>query len=345
MLATRAKTMTDKGENGASDILSRLSQDEIDLLDDIEQAGFVAPMLATLTHETFSDDAWIYERKLDGERVEAVVHEGRAVLFSRNGNDISASYPEIVDAMSRSAETVTVDGEIVAFEGSRTSFARLQPRIHRSGKESDIKVYYYVFDILRLADKDLQRLPLRRRKAILKSALVFEDPIRYTAHRNREGEAWFKRACEKGWEGLIAKRASSVYVSKRSRDWLKFKCDCRQEFVIAGYTDPHGQREGFGALLLGVYEEQSLHYAGRVGTGFDHEFLLRFAEELEAKQTDEPAFVDPPDDDGVHWVKPEFVGEVAFTEWTDANKLRHPRFIGLRRDKAPNEIVREDKRG
>lgn len=97
--------------------------------------------------------------------------------------------------------------------------------------------------------------------------------------------------------------------------------------------------------MLGVYEEQSLHYAGRVGTGFDHEFLLRFAEELEAKQTDEPAFVDPPDDGGVHWVKPEFVGEVAFTEWTDANKLRHPRFIGLRRDKAPNEIVREDKRG
>lgn len=202
-------------------------------------------------------------------------------------------------------------------------------------------VYYYLFDLLHWEGYDLTELPLRTRKSLLKGLLNFADPIRFTSHRNEAGEAYLKEACGKGWEGLIAKRAGAPYRSQRSRDWLKFKCGRRQELVVVGYTEPSGSRVGFGALLVGYYENQALCYAGRVGTGFDDDFLERFRDQLEGAELEQSPLAAPPREQDVHWVRPRFVAEIGFTEWTDDGKLRHPRFLGLRRDKDPKEVVRE----
>src|SRR5207247_7437058 len=149
--------------------------------------------------------------------------------------------------------------------------------------------------------------------------------------------ACFKEACDKGLEGVIAKRVESVYVSARSRDWLKFKCSSEQEFVIVGYTDPNGARAAFGALLVGYYDGDRLLYAGKVGTGFDTETLARLGRELSALQVERPPVAGEAKGKGVHWVKPKLVAQVAFTEWTRDGKLRHPRFLGIRRDKTPGQ--------
>lgn len=326
--------------------LDKLSEAERRKLREVENGRqFVEPMLATLTHDTFSSDDWIYERKLDGERVLAVSQNERVRLFTRNTIDVSSTYPEIVDGLSETSGDFAVDGEIVAFDGGTTSFARLQKRMHDNSpsekKIREVSVFYYLFDIMRLDAFELCRLPLRTRKSMLKKLITFAGPIRFVSHRNGDGEAWLKEACAKGWEGLIAKRAASSYVSKRSRDWLKFKCDKSQEFVIVGYSDASGSRIGFGSLLLGYYDAEELRYAGRVGTGFDDKFLESFRKKLEAIEQDTSPLTDPPRSGNAHWVTPKFVGEVAFTEWTDNGKLRHPRFLGIRRDKAAKEVVRE----
>jgi len=160
-------------------------------------------------------------------------------------------------------------------------------------------------------------------------------------HRNRDGESYFKEACKKGWEGVIAKRAASEYQHKRSADWLKFKCAEGQELVIGGFTAPKGSRIGFGALLVGYYEDGALHYAGKVGTGFDDEFLAEFRKRLDRLARKTSPFAEQIGEKDVTWVSPELVGEFGFTEWTRSGKLRHPRFLGLRWDKAPEEVVRE----
>jgi ATP-dependent DNA ligase len=166
--------------------------------------------------------------------------------------------------------------------------------------------------------------------------------LRFTAHRETEGEAYYREACRNGWEGIIAKNGNSQYVSKRTRDWLKFKCEQGQEFVVGGYTEPRGTRKGFGALLLGVYRKGRLHYAGKVGTGFDNALLESLAWRLRNIETHACPFADEDiPKRGVHWVKPELVAQIAFTEWTTDGRLRHPRFLGLRDDKRPSEVVRE----
>ena len=208
-------------------------------------------------------------------------------------------------------------------------------------RASGVAVYYYLFDILHLHGHGLDRLPLRARKALLKDAVAFEDPLRYTAHRNRDGEAYYAEACQKGWEGVIAKRAESEYRHSRSTDWLKFKCAKGQELVIGGFTEPHGSRIGFGALLVGYYEEDKLRYAGKVGTGYDDQFLDEFRTRLDDLARKTSPFADEVDEKEVTWVSPELVGEFGFTEWTGDGKLRHPRFLGLRRDKAAGDVVRE----
>ena len=176
-------------------------------------------------------------------------------------------------------------------------------------------------------------------------ALSFEDPIRYTTHTDAEGEAAWREACAKGWEGVIAKRAESPYVQRRSTDWLKFKCVNRQEFVIGGFTDPHGSRVGFGALLVGFYEgddeNRQLRYAGKVGTGYDTRTLLELGAKLRALEMKRSPFAEPVSEKGAHWVRPELVAEVGFTEWTVDGKLRHPRFLGLRDDKPAQSVVKE----
>jgi bifunctional non-homologous end joining protein LigD len=214
----------------------------------------------------------------------------------------------------------------------QTSFARLQQRMQRRDPERalalEIPVFYYLFDLLYSDGHDTRRLQLRHRKALLRRALSFPDPLRFTRHRWREGEAYFSEACRRGWEGVVGKRADSEYVSRRTRDWLKFKCVNEQEFVIGGFTDPQRSRVGLGALLVGYYEGDRLLYAGKVGTGYDTRTLLELAELLRELEQPEPPFAsDQLPRKSVHWVRPELVAQIGFTELTRAGKLRHPRFL------------------
>ena len=297
----------------------------------------VMPMKAVLTDERFSDPGWIYERKLDGIRCIAIKAEKQVRLLSRNDLSLNGRFPEVVEALEADpAIDFVVDGEVVAFAGSQTSFARLQQR-----GERPTRVFYYVFDILYLAGRDVTALPLRERKAMLRKVLGFHGPVRLTPHRNRDGEALFREACRKGWEGLIAKRADSPYVHGRSRDWLKFKCSAEQELVIGGFTAPRGSRTDLGALLLGYYEGGRLRYAGKVGTGFNRAELARLAGLLEPLCRDDSPFADQVRERNVTWVEPKLVAEVGFSEWTRDGRLRHPRYLGLREDKAASEVVRE----
>ncbi|HET9334102.1 MAG TPA: non-homologous end-joining DNA ligase [Gemmatimonadota bacterium] len=309
---------------------------------------WIDPMLATLTDEPFSDPDWIFERKLDGVRLLAFRRGPELRLLTRNRKRRDASYPEVADALaSMDAPDFVIDGEIVGLGGAGSSFARLQGRMkvadRESARASGIAIAYYVFDIPWLAGRDLTQVPLRERKAILRRSIVFRDPVRYTPHRNERGEELLDAACRRGWEGLIAKRAEGPYVRGRSRDWLKLKCVNRQEFVIGGYTDPRGARSGFGALLIGVNEKGRLRYAGKVGTGYDEATLVALGRRLAALERAASPFAEATGlpRKGVHWVSPELVAEVGFTEWTTDGRLRHPRFVGLRSDKDPADVVRE----
>ena len=314
-------------------------------------------MLATLTEHYFSDPSWIFERKLDGERCLAFRRGGEVRLLSRSQQRLNNTYPEIVEGLARpwpagpgtsgqDMPDVVVDGEVVAFEGSRTSFERLQQRLGitrpEEARRSPVAVYYYIFDLLYLDGYDTTALGLRDRKMLLRRALPFQGALRFTPHRNEEGEAYFQFACAHGWEGLVAKRAGSTYVSRRSPDWLKFKCSLGQEFVIGGYTDPAGSRIGLGALLVGYYEGGDLVYAGKVGTGFSNATLQALRQKLGTLRTAGSPFTrGRTTERGAHWVRPELVADVVFSEWTTDGKLRHPRFEGLRTDKAAGEVQRE----
>jgi len=186
-------------------------------------------------------------------------------------------------------------------------------------------------------------LPLVARKAVLREALTFADPIRFSEHLDQEGEAAFRAACERGWEGLVAKRAASPYTHARSKDWLKFKCSNEQEFIVIGWTEPRGSREGLGALLVGYHDGGELRFGGKVGTGFNERELERLSAKLRRLERKASPLGDTKGIamKGVHWVQPELVAEVGFAEWTPDGKLRHPRYLGLRDDKSPDQIVRE----
>ena len=330
-------------------ILDRLTEDERQRLAREKEPQWSAPMLATLTHDYFDDPDWVYERKLDGERVIGV-RNGRSIrLSSRNEEELSPSYPEIHEALARQHPAGTdfvVDGEIVAFEGRVTSFSRLQARMRKSdpqaARATGIAVFYYLFDLLHVDGYDLTELPLRTRKNLLRASFDWRDPLRWTPHRNSEGRQYFRQACRKGWEGVIAKRADSPYRHSRSADWRKFKCVHQQEFVIGGYTDPAGERTHFGALLLGHHEDGRLVYSGKVGTGFDRDSLQYVGNLLESCERTSSPFegTDQPSGDP-HYVRPDLVCEIAFTEWTKSGRLRHPRFLGLRRDKDAADVIRE----
>ena len=318
--------------------------------------GWLEPELATLTRDRFSDPAWLYERKLDGERCLTYRSGGQVRLMTRNRHDVSATYPEVRDALAaQSSAGFVCDGEVVAFDGQATSFSLLQQRLGvrdpGAALRQRVPVFYYVFDLLVADGRDIRSRPLRERKELLRAALAFEDPVRFTEHRDRDGEEYFEQACRQGWEGLIAKRADARYVAGRTRDWLKFKCENSQEFVIGGYTEPQGARSQLGALLLGYYDPAGkLVYAGKVGTGFSEATLASLGRSLSEIERDDPPFdagLLPRSGSGrlprsgVHWVEPRLVAQVAFTEWTSAWQLRHPRYLGVRRDKDPASVVRE----
>jgi bifunctional non-homologous end joining protein LigD len=328
------------------DVLEYVSEEEKSRLRRCPQPFWIEPMLATLTHNYFSSENWIFEPKLDGERCLTFCSKGEVRLMSRNRKCLNVPYPEVVKAFEEQQNEIIVDGEIVAFEGDVTKFSKLQERMHVSSEKealvTGIDISYYLFDCVYVNGYDVTGLPLITRKHLLKEVLDFEDPLRFVSHRDTEGEKYYREACKKGWEGIMAKRKDSIYVHRRSTDWLKFKCVNQQEFVIGGYTDPHGERKGFGALLLGYYEDDRLSYAGKVGTGYDDETLKYISERLAPLKVDNPPFEseDLPSEE-VHWVKPELMVEVGFTEWTNHGKLRHPRYIGLREDKEPRDVVRE----
>lgn len=326
-----------------------LSDDDRPALHEEPFPEWKPPMLATLVDEPFSDPDWLFERKLDGVRLLAFASGDGVRLLTRNRKRRDSAYPEIGDAIAAAGPPPCIlDGEVVAFDGDVTSFARLQGRMKLEdpdrARATGIAIEYYAFDLLHLGGFDLAGLPLRRRKAILKRILPWRDPLRFTPHRNERGESFLEEACAKGWEGVIAKRASSRYAHARSRDWLKFKCVRGQEFVIGGFTDPEGERIGFGALLIGYHDDAGdLRYAGKVGTGYDEETLESLASTLMSIERKTPPFdaTGALPRKGVHWVTPKLVCEVGFTEWTGGGRLRHPRFKGLRDDKAPDEVVRE----
>ena len=329
------------------EVLEKLADDEKKKLKKMKQPSWLEPMLATLTKKRFSNPDWLYERKLDGERCLAFKKGNDVRLRSRNNKDLNANYPEVVDILEKQKiDSFIIDGEIVAFEGDVTSFSRLQGRMHIVNEEeartSKIAVYYYIFDIMYIDSYDLSDLPLDARKHVLKLSLSFNAPLRFTIHRNGEGEKFYQEACRKKWEGIIAKKSDSIYVNSRSSSWLKFKCANQQEFAIGGYTQPEGNRIAFGAILIGYYDNGDFVYAGKVGAGFDNKILHDLGKKMHSlERKTSPFDRGEPSKKGVHWVKPELVAEIGFTEWTDDNKLRHPRYLGSRRDKKASRVVKE----
>jgi bifunctional non-homologous end joining protein LigD len=304
-------------------------------------------MLATLTDRRDFGDDWLLERKLDGERCIAR-KEGDAVrLESRTGKDLTGTYPEVRAAVAaQGARELLLDGEVVAYDGEQTSFSRLQQRLGTTSPSSQqvdaYPVVYCVFDVLEVDGEDLTDRPLVERRARLAKAIRPRPSLQLTDAWRGDSERRFSEACGLGWEGLIAKRADAPYASGRSRDWLKLKCAWEQELVVGGFTEPAGSRTDFGALLVGYYEDDRLRYAGRVGTGYSAATLRELGARLRELETAESPFVDArPIPRGTHWARPELVAQIGFAEWTTDGRLRQPRFLALRDDKLPADVVRE----
>ena len=308
------------------------------------QSDYV-PQLATLVKAPPSGDEWLHEIKYDGYRIGCRIRRGRVTLLSRNGKDWTAAFPEVVDAgAALGVEDALLDGEVaIVLPDGRTSFQALQNA--SSGEGARGSLVYFVFDLLRVNGERLERLPLEDRKARLQTLLPRgKARIRYSEHVDGKGDTFFAHACKAGLEGIISKLRREPYRAGRSRDWVKTKCVQRQEFVIGGFTDPEGSRLGIGALLIGYYEGSRLVFSGKVGTGFPHKLALDLRRRLERIEMATCPFEPTPAGSlarHAHWVKPQLVGEVVFTEWTGDGKIRHPSFQGLRADKNPHEVRRE----
>ena len=304
------------------------------------------PQLATLVSAPPSGDEWLHEIKYDGYRIGCRIKRGAIALISRNGNDWTAAFPEVVAAArALKLDDALIDGEVaMVLPDGRTSFQALQNAGGREGGRASL--VYFVFDLLRLNGEALGRLTLEERKKRLR-ALVGNRKgarIRYSEHVDGNGDAFFEQACRVGLEGIISKRRDLPYQAGRRGAWLKTKCVQRQEFVIGGFTEPEGMRAGIGALLVGYYEGDRLVFSGKVGTGFTHKLAVDLRHKLDAIEQRACPFDPPPAGPlsrVAHWVKPVLVGEVVFTEWTSDGKIRHPSFQGLRADKKPRHVVKE----
>ena len=311
---------------------------------------WVEPMLATLVDPAELPAGWLYEPKLDGVRCLAFVSRGSAHLFSRNRKPLDGAYPEIAEALPKAVRgSAVLDGEVVAVDPERgvSSFSLLQQRIGlrdaRRARLSGVPVEFWVFDCLFRDGTDLRKQPLVERQKALRLALKPTPVLRITPSFDRGFEALFQTACERGAEGLIGKRAASTYVAGRSTDWVKLKCVNTEEFVIGGWTDPKGSRDVLGALLVGYYDDAgALHYAGKVGTGYDRATLRTLAPALarRARRTSPFTPASTPREPRVHWVTPSLVAQIGFSEWTHDDRLRHPRFLGLRDDKTARDVRR-----
>ena len=308
-------------------------------------------MLATLQERPFSGPEWIFEIKYDGVRVLAERRGDIVEMVGRNGTPITNRYPELREALKRlPVDHFVIDGEIVALdERGQPSFQKLQARMHLTGAHDieratiAVPVEGLFFDCLALEGYDLRSLPLLERKECLKSFLPPLGQARYSDHVTRAGEAFFDAASERGLEGIVAKKINSRYVGGRSRDWIKLKCHRRQEFVIGGYTDPQGGRSYFGALHLGLYQENKLVYVSKVGTGFDAKLLKQVWDKMQPlKRGTSPFEEKSPTGRGNHWIDPKLVCDVRFSDWTHDGGIRHPTFFGLRTDKRPEECRKDE---
>ena len=315
----------------------------------------INPMLATSVDDPFDDPEWLYEIKWDGYRAIAFISKGKVRLVSRNQNDLTAQYSELHSIPSFiKADTAILDGEIAALdEAGRSSFSLMQQRtgIRQGGRRvasrGDIQVLYYVFDLLYLDGFDLRRVSLEERKEILRQITDVSGHVRYSEHFS-QGKGLFAVAKQKGLEGILAKRRTSVYEERRTREWLKIKITQTVDCVIGGYTDPEGSREYFGSIVLGLYDKKgNLVHVGQAGTGFDHAMLKEISKVLKKRETKASPF--PQGVEAlrtVHWVKPELVAEIKFSEWTHETaeggmKLRAPVFLQLRDDKEPKDCSLE----
>ena len=303
------------------------------------------PQLATLVKDAPHGDEWFHEIKYDGYRIGARVKRGRITLYTRNGNDWTAAFPEIVDAIDKlHLDDALIDGEAaMVLPVGRTSFQAMQ---NAATPDARSRLVYFAFDLLRLGGKSLEALPLEERKARLKRLVGSRKTgrIRYSEHVVGNGAAFFKEACRHKLEGIVSKKRDQPHRAGRHGGWLKTKCVQRQEFVIGGFTDPEGMRAGIGALLIGYYEKGRLVFSGKVGTGFTQKLATELRARLDRLEQKACPFTPPPAGAlgrRAHWVKPDLVCEVVFTEWTGEGKIRHPSFQGLRADKKPKQVVRE----
>ena len=278
-------------------------------------------MAATLTQERFTGPEWIFERKFDGIRLLAFKNGSEVGLFSRNR--LPQNLPSVAQAIKRLPVTsLILDGEITWGGGN---------------------VRYHVFDVMWLDGQDLRSLPFERRRELLRKLPLSAPLERVSALDEKDAQSPWERAKIEGWEGVIAKRRDSVYEHRRSPHWLKMKCELAQELVVGGFTDPQGKRVGLGALLVGYFDGDDFVFAGKIGTGFDTKLLLELRTQLDRLEIPKTPFTKAVGLPRLraHWVRPEIVVQVGFIEWTVHGKLRHPRLLGVRNDKAARDVVRE----
>jgi bifunctional non-homologous end joining protein LigD len=323
------------------------------------------PQLATLSDLAPQGDHWLSEMKFDGYRGLCRIDQGQARIFTRQGLDWSERWPVLTQALTKlDVDNAWIDGEVVALlQDGSISFEALQNYADGDLQQAEgVRLALYAFDLLYLNGRDLRELPLQQRKELLRALIPGASKdglLLYSEHIIGHAREVFEHACMHGMEGIVAKRVDAPYSGRRDGNWLKIKCQQRQEFVVAGYTDPAGQRSGFGAILVGVYEAPAkkqarskkedlpaLRYAGRVGTGFDEKQLQAMLKTFRKLERDTPAFDNPPTGQqarGVHWLEPKLVAEVKFAQWTRGGIVRHGAFVALREDKPARAIVREVK--
>ncbi len=307
---------------------------------------FVPPQLATLIDKPPKGDEWLHELKFDGYRLLCHLQRGHVRFWTRNENDWTAKFPGLATAIKAlPVKSGILDGEVVALDSSgRASFQRLQQSINKNAGSGLI---FHLFDLIYIEGYSLTRTPLLERKRVLAELiqpLGDKGVLRYSDHIEGNGAEFFKEACKLGIEGIVSKLADSMYESTRSRNWLKIKCIKRQEFVIAGYTLSE-KGIPFSSLILGFYDKGKLVYAGRAGTGYTNAMRVELRKKLDRMVVNKRPFAVLPKDPGLKravWTEPKLVGEIAFTEWTDEGVIRHPSFQGLREDKKPHQVVREE---
>ena len=312
----------------------------------------VHPMLATSVEKPFDDPEWLFEIKWDGYRAVSFLQDGKVRLVSRNQNELTGEFPELHELSKLiKAQNAVLDGEVVALdEQGRASFSLMQQRTgirkggRRVGARRELQIVYYIFDLLYVDGYDLRQVALEQRKQVLAQMIAPSELVRYSDHFP-QGLALFEVAKQKGLEGILAKKRASHYEERRSREWLKIKVTQTVDCVVGGYTDPEGSRQYFGSIVLGLYDKKSrLIHVGQAGTGFNQAMLKEIWHVLKELETNRSPFYGDVDAAHVHWVKPERVAEIKFTEWTHETteggmKLRAPVFLGLREDKDPKECT------